>query len=228
MNALIVEDEGSTRRIIAGALSSEGISVTAVSDVAAGQSTIRFRNFDIVILDLTLTDGSGLELLRMLRQGTSDTHVIVVSGAAGEVDRVRALLSGADDYIVKPFFPRELAARAVAVGRRLQLRSQNVLRDDWLRVDLAARLVTVGDSSVSLTTKEFDLLAYLASRPGKAFSREELLRSVWNSTSAWQRPTTVTEHVRRLRAKLGDTPPSRLVAIRSIGYRYDPPQPTTV
>jgi DNA-binding response OmpR family regulator len=228
MRTLIIEDESVTRRVIVRALRNEGISVTAVSDLTTGQSALETMHFDIVILDVTLPDGSGLDLLKALRQTTSTAHVIIVSGASSEVDRVRALLAGADDYVVKPFFPRELAARALAVGRRLQQNIDTVLRDDWLRIDMAARQVTVRECSVMLTAKEFDLLAYLASSPGQVFSREELLRSVWKSTSAWQRPTTVTEHVRRLRAKLGDCPPSLLVAVRSVGYRYDSPRPSSL
>jgi len=225
MRVLIIEDERVIRRIVAGSLANEGMSVTVAADIAAGRAALQAGKFDIVILDLTLPDGSGLDLLKGLREAASASHIIVVSGASTEVDRVRALLLGADDYVTKPFYPRELTARALAVGRRLGQNGSTVLRYEWLKIDMAARQVTVHDSPVELTAKEFDLLAYLASSPGQVFSREELLQSVWKSTTAWQRPSTVTEHVRRIRAKLGDRPPRMLVAVRSIGYRYDPPPP---
>jgi two-component system, OmpR family, phosphate regulon response regulator PhoB len=224
MRALIIEDDRMIRRLVEVQLSKESIDVTVAPDATAGRAALQGAQFDLLILDLTLPDGSGLDMLKALRQGGSTTHVIVVSGAVREVDRVRALQYGADDYVSKPFFARELAARVLAVRRRLERSHQSHLQYNGLEFDLEARKVTAGGSEVDLTTKEFDLIAYVACRPGQVFSREELLQSVWQSTSAWQRPSTVTEHVRRLRAKLGDgTPPRLLVSVRSIGYRFDPP-----
>jgi DNA-binding response OmpR family regulator len=230
MKLLVIEDEAVLRRVIADHMAKVGIEVMAVSDAAAGLAALKAGQFDVVILDLTLQDSSGLDVLRELRQSDSSAHVMVVSGATSVNDRIRALCLGADDYVTKPFFASELAARALAVRRRLvqnaklQRDKSLLLRFDGLEIDLVARKVSVWGAPAELTTKEFELLAYLAARPGRVFSREELLQSVWHSASAWQRPATVTEHVRRLRAKLGEgTSPRLLVSIRGVGYRFDPP-----
>ncbi len=228
VRALIIEDDSMIRRLVEVQLSREAIDVTTASDVGAGRAALEVGQFDLIILDLTLPDGSGLDMLKLLRQQGSTAHVIVLSGAVGELDRVGALQSGADDYVSKPFFARELAARALAVRRRLEWAPQSRLQYNWLEIDLEARMVTAHGSQIDLTTKEFDLMAYVACRPNQVFSREELLQSVWQSTSASQRATTVTEHVRRLRAKLGDeTPPRLIISVRSIGYRFDPPGATS-
>ncbi|MEY2476895.1 MAG: diguanylate cyclase [Actinomycetota bacterium] len=222
MHLLIVEDEVAIRDLVTLKLEKEGIRVTGTSTVAAGIHAIESTVFDVAVLDLTLPDGSGLEVLTALRGLGSATHVIVLSGSGSESARVRALELGADDYVVKPFFVRELAARVLAVGRRQRDADERVLQHGALRVNLAAREVSVGSEPIDLTAKEFDLLAFLASRPGEVFSRDALLRSVWGSAPDWQTGATVTEHVRRLRAKLGpSTDGSSLRTVRGAGYRFD-------
>jgi len=224
---LIADDDGSTRRLVATRLEKQGVSVTAVATAADAMSELRSTTFDVAILDLTLSDGSGLDLLRLVRDLAAPTHVIILSGAGGEDDRVDALQLGADDYVVKPFFIRELTARVLAVRRRRDVTRDSKLRYGNVAIDLAARQVTVDGAAVRLTPREFDLLAFMAARPGHVFSRDELLRSVWQSAADWQRPSTITEHVRRLRSKLelGRRQPRLLQTVRGIGYRLDPPAP---
>jgi DNA-binding response OmpR family regulator len=226
VRVLIIETDSALRRPLEEQLVREGMTVVAVADAPSGRAMLQAPPFDLVILDLMLPKGAGLEILAALGQAGSTAHVIVTSKAATEIDRVRALDLGADDYVTGPLFARELAARALAVRRRLEAAGPLHLHYDWLDIDLTARTVAVHGAPVELTTKEFDLLTYLASRPGQVQSREELLQGVWKSASAWQRSTTVTEHVRRVRAKLGEGAPARLlVAVRSIGYRFDAPTP---
>jgi PAS domain S-box-containing protein len=224
---LVVEDDAAIRQLVTSRLAREGMHVTEAATVATGLTELRRAIFDVAILDLTFPDGSGLDLLEALREQAVATHVIILSGAGSEADRVRALEIGADDYVVKPFFVRELVARILAVGRRRRGVETNMLQHGSITIDLAARRVTVHDAPVSLTAKEFDLLAFLAARPGHAFSRGELLRSVWQSATDWQQPATVTEHVRRLRLKIEAEPgePRFLQTVHGVGYRFEPDVP---
>jgi DNA-binding response OmpR family regulator len=225
MRLLIVEDDHAVRELVARGLEEQGVSVTKVARLAAGLLEVRQAEFDVVVLDLTLPDGTGLDLLQALRKLESPSHVIILSGAGGEVDRVRALKLGADDYVVKPFFVRELTARILAVQRRQASAHDRRLQYGPISIDLVARQVTVDDAPIPLAGKEFDLLAFLAARPRQAFSRAELLRSVWQSAADWQQGSTVTEHVRRLRSKIEQAPhaPRILMTVRGVGYRFDPP-----
>ena len=161
----------------------------------------------------------------MLREDGALTHVIILSDAGSEGDRVHALGLGADDYVVKPFFVRELTARVLGVRRRQVSATDTRLVYGPVTIDLAARQVTIEGNPVRLTAKEFDLLAFLAARPRHAFSRDELLRSVWQSAADWQQAATVTEHMRRLRTKIEVEPhhPRLLQTVRGVGYRFDPP-----
>ena len=224
MHLLILEDEVAIRDLVTLKLEKEGVRVTGTSTVASALRAINSTVFDVAVLDRRLPDGSGLDVLTSLRALGSATHVIVLSGAGGESDRIQALDLGADDYVVKPFFVRELAARVLAVGRRQRDADQRVLQLGALAVDLAAREVSVAGVPVDLTAKEFDLLAFLAARPGEVFSRDALLRSVWQSAPDWQAGATVTEHVRRERRKIEADPdqPRWLVTVRGVGYRFEP------
>ena len=224
MRLLILEDDLAIRRLLVDHLEAHGIRVTATGTVAAALSALHHTAFDVAILDLAVPDGSGLDVLRDLRQLGSLTHVIVLSGSAGVAERVGALNLGADDYVIKPFFVRELAARVLAVRRRHEIAEENGLQYGALVIDLAARQVTLHDAPVALASKEFDLLAYLAARPGHLFSRDDLLRAVWDSAADWQQASTVTEHVRRLRGKIEVDPlhPRLLQTVRGAGYRFDP------
>jgi PAS domain S-box-containing protein len=225
MRLLIVDDDLAVRRLVCNRLEKQGVSVTSAATSAAALAELRRSAFDVAILDLTLPDGSGLDVLRALRVLNAPTHVIILSGAGSEVDRVRALDLGADDYVVKPFFVRELTARVLAVRRRQDIGKDTRLQHGRIVIDLAARQVTVDHEPVDLTAKEFDLFAFLAARPRHVFSREELLHSVWQSATEGQQAATVTEHVGRLRAKIevDARQPRVLKTVRGVGYRFDPP-----
>jgi DNA-binding response OmpR family regulator len=171
---------------------------------------------------------NGLDVLGDLRR-TSDIPVILVSARAEEDDRVAGLRLGADDYVTKPFSAAELSARVESVLRRSVMRrapatSDGRLAFEGLAIDLRTREVRVAGAKVEMTAKEFDLLAYLAGEPREVFSRDELLRQVWGSSSNWQSDATVTEHVRRLRRKIEDDPdnPRWIATVRGAGYRFEP------
>ncbi len=224
MRVLIVDHDSVSRRDVDSHLEQEGFAVTTAPTVAAAVEELNRATFDVALLGLKLHDGSGLEILRMLRTRGTPIHVIVLSQEAREDVRVKALELGADDFVVKPFFVRELTARVQAVQRRETHAKDRLLVYGPVAIELASRRVTLDNTPVNLTTLEFDLLAFLAARPGHAFSREELLRFVWKSSANWQRESTVTEHVRRLRAKIERDPdqPRLLQTVRGTGYRFDP------
>jgi two-component system, OmpR family, phosphate regulon response regulator PhoB len=177
----------------------------------------------VVLLDLSLPDLDGTEVLRRVRE-TSEVPVILLTGRAAESDRVLGLDLGADDYVVKPFLPRELAARVRAADRRRVTVPKERLEVGAITVDPSSREVFVRGVAVELTPRELDVLVFLASSPRTVFSREQLLSAVWDSSSEWQDPDTVTEHIRRLRHKVEDDPaaPTRIVTVRGSGYRLDP------
>jgi len=173
----------------------------------------------------------GLDLLRRIRGDEERTGrpvlpIIVLSGRDGETDRIVGLDLGADDYLVKPFSPGELAARARSVLRRVPRQVVSVARFEpcgaGVELDRATRQVCVDGEPVDLAAKEFDLLAYFVEHPMRACSRAELLAAVWESHAGWQTEATVTEHVYRLRQRIETDPgrPRRLQTVRSIGYRW--------
>jgi DNA-binding response OmpR family regulator len=221
---LIVEDDDHLRRLVGYQLAEEGHDTTAVATVREAVTALDRMAPDIVLLDLGLPDGTGSDVLEALQARRSTAHVIVLSGAGAEDDRIGALKSGADDYLVKPFSLMEVAARIAAVERR-RGPGRGRLIFDTLVIDTDARRVERDGADVEVTAREFDLLAFLASRPGQAFTRDELLRSVWDSSAEWQQEKTVTEHMRRLRAKIERDPaqPEVLQTVRGIGYRFEPP-----
>ena len=223
MSVLVVEDEAPIRHLVRNQLESQGVPVEEAGTVTAALELMSRRTYTVVILDLTLPDGSGLTILDNLRRSGSESHVIVLSGATSEADRLNALQRGADDYVVKPFFARELTARVLAVRRRRDPTKDMRLEVGPIMINLRARIVMMDGAPLELTAKEFDLLAYLAARPGHVFSREQLLQTVWQSSSDWQQDATVTEHVRRLRAKIEKDPsrPKVLVTVRGAGYRLE-------
>ena len=167
----------------------------------------------------------GLDVLTRVRR-TSTIPVIVLTGRGGETDRIVGLDLGADDYLVKPFSPRELAARVRCVLRRTSRVTPPTPQRTYgrLGVDLGVHEVTLDGIPVGLTAKEFDLLAFLASAPRQVFSRPQLLRQVWSSSPDWQDEGTVTQHIHRLRHKLEDDPnhPRWFRTVRGIGYRFEP------
>ena len=215
MKILLVEDEDSIADPLAEGLRREGF---AVDRVATGEAALTADPADLVLLDLRLPDVDGTEVCRRLR-AESDVPIIVVSARDEEVDRVVGLELGADDYVVKPFGFRELLARIRAVMRRARRDDDTVLRAGDLEVDVRARRATLTGRELALTTKEFDLLALLASDPGVVVGRERVLREVWDTS--WLGPTkTVDVHVATLRRKLGD--PRWIETVRGVGHRLAP------
>ena len=223
---LVVEDEALVRGLVGRLLSGSGYRVVEAEDAISGAELIGSAKPDLIILDVGLPGMSGLELLEHIRR-TSDLPVIVLSGRGLEDDRVRGLQQGADDYVVKPFLHGELVARVESVLRRSRATGttpDTVLRFPPLEIDLVAREVRVDGRLIDLTAREFVLLEFLARSPRQVFDRDQLLRQVWGSSSDWQDPATVTEHVRRVRQKVEPEPdhPRWIVTVRGMGYRFEP------
>jgi DNA-binding response OmpR family regulator len=213
---LVVDDEPDVRQVIRDALERDGHAVVETPDAHGAVAALRGGSIvDLVLLDIGMPDGSGLDLLA--DHGRPDVPIIVVSGRSTEPDRVVGLRLGADDYIVKPFSVHELAARVAAVLRRAATRPAPPMAFGDLTILPIERQVVVGSSVVELTTREFELLFHLARHPRQVFSREDLLRDIWHSKPAWQDQATVTEHVRRLRHKVGA---HRIETVRGAGYRF--------
>jgi DNA-binding response OmpR family regulator len=219
---LVAEDDDAIRFAVEEILRHEGLDVFGTGDGAAALEAALTTAPDAVVLDVNLPGLSGLEVLARLRR-TTDVPVLLLTGRSDESDRVLGLELGADDYVVKPFFARELGARVRALLRRAAVGRDvdEVLDFDGLTIDVAARTVTVAGDVVEMTAREFDLLAFLARTPGKVFTRAELLSEVWASSAEWQSIATVTEHVHRLRAKIdrpAGTPWIRTVP--RVGYSF--------
>lgn len=221
---LVVEDDPAVRDVVREVLAERGFRVTEASDADRALSSVSAWPPNLVILDLGLPGMDGLELLRRLRE-RGDVPVIVLTGRAELADRVIGLELGADDYVVKPFEHRELVARVNSVLRRIDRRDHgSVLEFEGLRVDIESREVTVGSRPVALTAREFDLFIFLASSPKRVYSRDQLLDQVWNSSPEWQDPSTVAEHIHRLRRKIEPNPsqPRWIETMRGAGYRFVP------
>jgi DNA-binding response OmpR family regulator len=219
---LVIDDEPGVRRVVSAYLEREGFRVDQAADAAEARERLSGPPPDLVVLDVMFPGASGLDLLAELRRD-SDMPVILLTARAEEADRVLGLELGADDYVVKPFSPRELVARVRTVLRRTRRRPDGgVLTHGDLVIDVSSRQVSVGGRRVDLTAKEFDLLAFMASHPGKVFSRNELLEEVWDSSSEWQDPATVTVHIRRVRTKLepGRSESKWLETVWGVGYRF--------
>lgn len=210
--------------VVSRYLEREGYQVDTAADGGEAASLLKDRPPDLVILDLMIPQVDGLDLLKEIRKD-GDTPVIVLTAKGDEGDRVLGLELGADDYVVKPFSPRELAARVRSVLRR----SGSSLSDTRmvfgpLKIDPATREVTVEGRAVELTAREFDLLAFLASSPRQVFSRGQLLAHVWGSSLEWQDPSTVTVHIGRIRHKIESDPqePRWIGTVWGVGYRFLP------
>ncbi len=219
---LVVDDDEDVRRLVVAYLERDRYRVREAADVAGARTWLTRWPPDLVVLDVMLPGGSGLDLVREL---DGAVPLILLTARAEEADRVLGLELGADDYVTKPFSPRELVARVRSVLRRAATPAGSApLRFEGLVVDPAARTALVDDRPVALTPREFDLLAFLASHPRVAFSRNRLLEDVWGSSAAWQDPATVTVHVRRLRGKIEPDPdePRWITTVWGIGYRFEP------
>ncbi|HEY7755000.1 MAG TPA: response regulator transcription factor [Actinomycetota bacterium] len=222
---LVVDDEPMVRDVLARYLQKEGYAVDVAEDGERALVVSASTMPDLVLLDLMLPRIDGLEVFRRLRERTP-TPVIMLTAKGEETDRVVGLELGADDYITKPFSPREVVARVRAVLRRssrVPTAPGRVVVAGELEIDGPRRELRRGGEPIRLTRKEFDLLYLLATNPGRALTRSELLEEVWDF--AWDGDTsTVTVHVRRLREKIEDSPsdPRHLVTVWGVGYRFDP------
>jgi DNA-binding response OmpR family regulator len=223
---LLVEDDDATRAFLADNLAADGFVVASATGAAEAVRAIEVRNPALILLDLTLDDGSGLDVLDRVRAADGiasridpDVPVIVITGRTGEADRVRGFVRGADDYVVKPFSYGELLGRIRAVLRRAQGRPQRgMIRVGELTLDPATRAVRLAGQPLHLSAKEFSLLRALAEEPTRVLSKAELLRDVWGYMSAG-RTRTVDAHACRLRRKLGVSGRDWVVNVRGVGYK---------
>ena len=227
-HVLLVDDDATVSDVVRRYLEREGLLVEVLADGRAALDSALADPPDIVVLDLMLPGLSGLEVCRRLR-ATSAVPIVMLTALGEESDRVLGLELGADDYVTKPFSPRELTLRVLSVLRRGREPAPRPARpvllvDGGLTVDVAARVATADGRELALTVREFDLLAFLLAHPRQAFTRGELLEQVWGWTFGDQ--STVTVHVRRLREKLtsGGTD-ARVATVWGVGYRYDPVGP---
>lgn len=220
---LVVDDDRTVREVVVSYLRAGGHTVIEAADGELALAAARDDPVDLVVLDLMLPGIDGLEACRRLR-ARSEVPIIMLTALGSETDRVIGLERGADDYVTKPFSPRELVLRVESVLRRVGERRHPaaVVVDGDLLVDPAQHLATLSGDALQLTVREFDLLRFMAANPGVAYSREDLLREVWGWSFGDQ--STVTVHVRRLREKLERDPtrPTRLVTVWGVGYRWDP------
>ena len=220
---LVVDDEQALARLVADYLTRDGFDVTIVADGLAAVDAARAGTPDVVVLDLGLPGLDGVEVCRQLRT-FSDCYVIMLTARADEIDKLIGLSVGADDYMTKPFSPRELVARVHAVLRRPRAAPAGVdieaLRFGTLSVDLGAREVRSDGSLVDLTRTEFDVLATLAARPRLVFTRRQLIDAIWGES--WVGDEHLVDvHIGHVRRKLGDDPDAgRFVrTVRGVGYR---------
>ena len=223
-DVLVVEDEPDIRHLIAHHLGREGFRCREVATGAEALRAVRTSIPDLIVLDLMLPEMGGLEVCRRLRgdAGTAAIPIIMLTAKSDEIDRVVGLELGADDYVAKPFSPKELVARVRAVLRRARPDpTRAVYREGPIVLDPGRHTVMVRGAPVALTPKEFDLLHVLLEASGRVLSREHLLTRVWGYAHADEiESRTVDVHVRRLRAKLGDDG-RRIATVKSIGYRFE-------
>ena len=222
---LVVDDEPSIREVVSLYLSRAGYRVLVAEDGQAALDLLTHEPPDLVVLDLMLPEVGGLEITRQLR-ATGEIPIIMLTARREETDRILGLEMGADDYVVKPFSPRELVSRVKAVLRRVHPSTsteEHALTFDDLHIDPTTRLVEVDGEEKILTAKEFDLLWVLARHPRQVFNRDQLLDQVWGLND-YIDPSTVTVHVRRLREKIERDPstPRHIQTVWSVGYKFEP------
>lgn len=218
---LLIDDEKSILDLASAYLKKDGFEVHTAMDGPSGLKAARAFRPDLIVLDIMLPGMDGLELLSRLRR-ESDVYVIMLTARTEETDKIVGLSVGADDYMTKPFSPRELAARVKAALRRMQTGSympdERVLTFEHLRIDRAARQVWMDDRPVELTATEFDLLKTLAEHHGRVLSREQLLEKVWGY-DYYGEMRVVDVHIGHIRQKLGDE--SLIATVRGAGYRFE-------
>lgn len=223
---LVVEDDQNVCELVTLYLEREGLAVDCVHDGAEALARIRATPPDLIVLDLMLPSVDGLEICRRVRR-ESDTPIVMLTARGDEIDRILGLEMGADDYLPKPFNPRELTARVKAVLRRAtppdkRSPTHNVLTFRRLKIDHTARVVQVDGEEVTLTPKEFDLLWHLASHIDRTFTRPELLESIWGF-DFYGDERTVDVHVKRLRRKIERSPDTRYIhTVWGVGYKFKP------
>ena len=220
---LVVDDEPIVREVVCGYLRRDGFATVEAADGPSALRAVEAGSLSLVVLDLMLPGIDGLEVCRRIRS-RSDLPVILLTARGDEADRIVGLELGADDYVTKPFSPRELAVRVRTVLRRAapEARAERVVRGE-LEIDAGTREVARAGRPVRLTAKEFDLLLFMARHPGQVFSRDQLMDRVWGYQAAFD-TGTVTVHIRRLREKLEDDParPRLLQTVWGVGYRLTP------
>jgi two-component system alkaline phosphatase synthesis response regulator PhoP len=219
---LIVDDEPSIVNLVSAYLKPEGYEVYTAADGPSGLKAARAYKPDLIVLDVMLPGMDGIELLSLLRR-ESDVYVILLTARTEETDKVVGLTVGADDYVTKPFSPRELTARIKAALRRVKMGTglgseARILSFRKLRIDTGARVATVDDQPIELTAIEFDLLRVLAENRGRVLTREQLLEKVWGG-EYFGEMRVVDVHLGHVRQKLGDG--NFIATVRGVGYRFE-------
>ena len=221
---LVVDDDPTVSDVLRRYLEHAGYAVTLAGDGYAALRAYEAQRPDLVVLDLMLPGIDGLEVARRLRARPDEVPIVMLTARGDESDRVLGLQLGADDYVTKPFSPRELTLRVQSVLRRAARNAPapaETLVDGELEIDVSRRVARLNGVELSLTVREFDLLVFLVRNPGRAFRRAELLEQVWGWSFGDQ--STVTVHMRRLREKVENDPghPRRIVTVWGVGYRWD-------
>ncbi len=231
---LVIDDEKDIVELVSYNLKKEGFAVDAAYDGETALKKIRSTPYELIVLDLMLPGVQGLELCRIIRNdpAIADTPIVMLTAKGEEVDKVLGLEIGADDYMIKPFSPRELVARVKAILRRSEHqkpansdeenRTGQLLKMRDITIDKEKYIVTVGNKQLKLSATEFKLLLYLCERPNKIYNREHLLDAVWGD-DVFVEPRTVDVHIRRLRTKIEDDPnnPRYIKTMRGIGYFFE-------
>jgi two-component system response regulator ResD len=232
---LLIEDEITIRDVVRRYLEREGYRVLEADNGSRALDLLRQQSADLVLLDIMLPDADGFSIARAIRRGggtgvlamPEDTPLIMLTSRSEERDRLEGFELGVDDYVVKPFSPREIVARVKAVLRRsahtVIIKTEDIIHFANLMIDPRRHVVEVRGASASLTTKEFDLLHFLAKSPRHVFTREQLLNHVWGY-EFYGDESTVTVHIRRLREKIEVDPskPTLIQTVWGLGYRFEP------